>query len=344
MTFPVLALVVALLVVAVAVAVVFKMFQATQETKFGAHEVGLLFGQLRDSLEGFRRAAEAAQKENAGLGRELKVQLDEVGRKAVSLGQQADEFVSALKGGNKIQGNWGEGILAKTLEDSGLVAGVNYDAQTGTRDDRPDVTVYDGRGHKVFIDAKVNITDFTAAVNAANEGRAEEAEALMKRHAASVRAQVKNLAGKDYPHALEGAETVIMFMPSEATFAAAVRADPGLVGYANSLNVALATPQMLLAFLMLFRMGLVHQQVERNNLEIGKRAQQILDRMDAAFVALDKVGKSLEDSLRQYHACLQKLGMESGAQSIVTPAKELVRLTNSAAKLDSKLLEDANRR
>ena len=340
MTLSVLTLVVALFVVAAAVAVVFKMFQATQETKFGAREVGLLFGQLKESLEGFRRAAESAQKENAGLGRELKVQLDEVGRRAVSLGQQADEFVTALKGGNKIQGNWGEGILAKTLEDSGLVAGVNYEAQVGTSSDRPDVTVQDGQGHKIFIDAKVNITDFTAAVNAANEGRTDESEALMKRHAASVRAQVKNLAGKEYPRALGGAETVIMFMPSEATYAAAVRTDPGLVGYANSLHIALATPQMLLSFLMLFRMGLVHQQVEKNNLEIGKRAQQILDRMDAAFVALDKVGKSLEDSLKQYHACLQKLGMESGAQSIVTPAKELVRLTDSAAKLGSKLLSD----
>jgi len=342
-SFSVLALILALLVVAVAVAMVFRMFQATQETKFGAREVGLLFGELRNSLEQFRRAAEAAQKENAGLGRELKVQLDEVGRKAASLGQQADEFVTALKGGNKFQGNWGEGILAKTLEDSGLVRDINYVEQSGTRDDRPDVTVFDGAGHKVFIDAKVNITDYTAAMNAAEEGRADEAEALMKRHAASVRAQVKNLAAKDYPKALGGAETVIMFLPSEATYAAAVRADPGLVGYANQLKIALATPQMLLSFLMLFRMGLIHQQVEKNNLEIGKRAQQILDRMDGAFVALDKVGKSLEDALKQYHACLQKLGMESGAQSIVTPAKDLVRLTDSLAKLDSKLLNETAR-
>jgi len=164
----------------------------------------------------------------------------------------------------------------------------------------------------------------------------------MKRHAASVRAQVKNLASKDYPKALGGAEVVIMFLPSEATYAAAVRADPALVGYASALKVALSTPQMLLSFLTLFRMGLVHQQVEKNNLEIGRRAQQVLDRMDDAFVALDKVGKSLEDALRQYHACLQKLGMESGAQSIVTPAKELVRLTDSVAKRDSRLLNETS--
>ena len=333
------ALVVSLIVVAAAVVVVFRMFLATQETKFSSKEVGLLFAQLKDSLGEFRRAAEASQKENSGLGRELKVQLEEVGRKAASLGQQADEFVTALKGGNKIQGNWGEGILAKTLEDSGLVKDVNYFEQTGTREDRPDVTVEDGLGHKIFIDAKVNITDFTAAMNAANEGRAEEAETLMKRHAASVRAQVKNLAAKNYPKQLEGEEPVIMFLPSEATYSAAVRADPGLIAFANAQKIALATPQMLLSFLMLFRLGIVRQQVEKNNLEIGKRAQQLLDRMDAAFVALDKVGKALDDANAKYHEALGKLGIEPGAQNIITPAKELIRLTESTEKRNAKLLQ-----
>ena len=262
-------IVVALAVVAAAVVVVFKMFLATQEAKFSSKEVGLLFAQLKDSLGEFRRAAEASQKENSGLGRELKVQLEEVGRKAASLGQQADEFVTALKGGNKIQGNWGEGILAKTLEDSGLVRGVNFREQEGTREDRPDVTVEDGLGHKILIDAKVNITDFTAAMNAENEGRTEEAAELMKRHAGSVREQVRKLAAKNYPKQLQGEEPVIMFMPSEATYTAAVRVDPELIAFANAQKVAIATPQMLLSFLMLFRLGIVHQQVEKNNLEIG---------------------------------------------------------------------------
>lgn len=332
-------IVVALIVVTAAVVVVFKMFLATQEAKFSSKEVGLLFAQLKDSLSEFRRAAEASQKENSGLGRELKVQLEEVGRKAASLGQQADEFVTALKGGNKIQGNWGEGILAKTLEDSGLVKGVNFTEQEGTREDRPDVTVFDGQGHKVFIDAKVNITDFTAAMNAANEGRAEAAADLMKRHAASVRAQVKNLAAKNYPRELQGEDLVIMFLPSEATYSAAVRADPSLIAFANAQKIALATPQMLLSFLMLFRLGIVRQQVEKNNLEIGKRAQQLLDRMDAAFVALDKVGKALADANARYHEALGKLGMEPGAQNIITPAKELIRLTESTEKRNAKLLQ-----
>lgn len=306
-----------------------------------AAQVRPLFDRMKGDLDAFRQAAAAAQTENAKLGASLKVQIEEVGKKAEGLGRQADEFVTALKGGNKVQGNWGEGILAKTLEDAGLVKGANFTEQEGTRDDRPDVTVFDGAGHKVFIDAKVNITDFIDAVNAANEGQAETSAALMRKHAASVREQVKRLAAKDYPRALGGAEVVIMFLPSEATYSAAVIADPSLIGFANALKVVLATPQTLLTLLTLFRLGIVHQQVEKNNAEIRKRAEQVIARMDAAFVAFEKVGKALDDATAKYHETLRKLGLEGGAQNVLTPARELVRLTDSAARLNAKALQDA---
>lgn len=306
-----------------------------------AAQVRPLFDRMKGDLDAFCRAAAAAQTENARLGASLKTQIEEVGRKAEGLGRQADEFVTALKGGNKVQGNWGEGILAKTLEDAGLVRGANFTEQEGSRDDRPDVTVFDGAGHKVFIDAKVNITDFIAAVNAANEGRPDESATRMKAHAASVREQVKRLAAKDYPKSLGGAEVVIMFLPSEATYSAAVCADPTLIGFANAQRVVLATPQMLLSFLTLFRLGIVHQQVEKNNAEIRKRAEQVIARMDAAFVAFEKVGRALDDAMARYHETLRKLGLEEGAQNVLTPARELVRLTDSAAKLNAKALQDA---
>lgn len=305
-----------------------------------AEQVRPLFDRMKSDLDAFRQAATAAQTENAKLGASLKTQIEEVGKKAEGLGRQADEFVTALKGGNKVQGNWGEGILAKTLEDAGLVRGENFTEQEGTRADRPDVTVFDGAGHKIFIDAKVNITDFIDAANAANEGRAEASAALMKKHAASVREQVKRLAAKDYPKSLGGAEVVIMFLPSEATYSAAVIADPSLIGFANAQRVVLATPQTLLTLLTLFRLGIVHQQVEKNNAEIHRRAAQVIDRIDAAFVAFEKVGKALDDATAKYHETLRKLGLEEGAQNVLTPARELVRLTDAAAKRNAKSLQD----
>ena len=305
-----------------------------------AAQVRPLFDRMKGDIDAFRQAAADAQKENAKLGASLKTQLDEVGRKAEGLGRQADEFVTALKGGNKVQGNWGEGILSQTLLDAGLVKGDNFVEQEGSREGHPDVTVFDGAGHRIFIDAKVNITNFVEAVNASNEGRADEARALMKKHAASIREQAKNLSERDYPKKFDGAEVVIMFLPSEATYSAAVSADPSIVAFANARKVVLATPQMLLSFLMLFRLGIVHQRVEKNNAEIRTRAEQIIQRMDAAFKALQDIGDALAGATDKYHVALRKLGLEEGGQNVLKPAKELVRLTNSTERRVSRAFQD----
>lgn len=315
---------------------------ASSETALAARnaqQVKPLFDALKDRLEDFRRAAESSQKENAAIGAGLKAKLDEVGQNAKSLGTQASDFVNALKGGNKVQGNWGEGLLSQTLANSGLVRDVNFFEQTGTREDRPDVTVVDGDGHKILIDAKVNITDFSAAMNAANEGRAEEASALLKKHAASVRTQIAGLAAKKYPEKFGAEDLVIMFMPSEATYAAAVQADPEIISFANAQKVALATPQMLLSFLLLFHIGIARQQRVKNQEEIGTRVRQLLDRLDAAFVSLEKVGKAIDEANVRYHEALAKLGYEPGAQNIATPAKEIVRLAGVSDARRSAVLQ-----
>jgi DNA recombination protein RmuC len=300
-----------------------------------SEQVKPLFDAMKADIERFRAAAETAQKENVALGAALRSQISEVGEKASSLGRQADESVTALKGGTKLQGNWGEGILAKVLEDAGLVKDVNYVAQSGTRDaGLPDVRVFDGEGREIIIDAKVNIDDFLQAANAERDGDKAAAEKFLLAHAKSVRTQINGLSARKY------ASLVIMFMPSEATYAAAVRADPALNSYANSRGVVLSSPQMLFGYLVLFKLGLDRIQVDRNNAEIAKRAEQIVSRIDAAFAALDKLGKSLEEASARYHEALGKLGLEAGPRNVLTPAKELIRLTNSTQKRNAKLLQE----
>ena len=302
-----------------------------------AAQVRPLFEQLAAKFGELRQASEQAREANVRLGENLKVKLDEVGLKAQSLGRQADEFVAALRGGNKVQGNWGEGILAKVLEDAGLRRGENFVEQTGAREGLPDVTVFDGAHRKILIDAKVNIVDFIAATNAARAGDAEEAARLMKEHAKRVRAQVDALAARNYPELMKREDkdsesvysnVVVMFMPSEATYFAAVDADPSLVAHANAKKIVLATPQMLFGYILLFKMAIDRVEVARNQEEIAKRAKQIVERMDAAFVALEKVGKSLEDAQSKYHLALAKLGVEPGAQNVAVPARELAKLAN----------------
>ena len=314
-----------------------------------ARDVKPLFDALRQNIDDFRRAAESAKDSNLRLGGELSSKIEAVGKSAQSLGKQADEFVTALRGGNKNQGNWGEGIVRNVLESAGLRAGEDFLEQTGAAGaGLPDFTVKYGEHRKVLIDAKVNIEKFVAANTASSDGRAADADALMKEHARSVRTQIANLAAKRYPAKLKEKDPdgeadyspiVIMAMPSEATYAAALSADPDIGAFANSNNIVLASPQMLFGYLVLFKLVIDRLKVDRNNQEIAKRAGQILSRMDAAFLALEKVGKAIDEAQRQYHESMKKLGGEEGGQSILVPARELGKLVNSTEKRNSAAMQ-----
>lgn len=317
-----------------------------------AKDVKPLFDALRQNIDEFRKAAESARESNVKLGGELSARIEEVGRKAQSLGRQADDFVTALRGGNKNQGNWGEGIVRNVLEGAGLRPDADFIEQHGASDaGMPDFTVLDGAHRKILIDAKVNIDAFLAADQAAKEGRAEEAEKLLGEHAKRVRTQVANLFSKNYPAKLKESDSdleaeyspvVIMAMPSEATYSAAISTDPQLVSYANEHAVVLASPQMLFGYLVLFKIGMDRLKVDRNNQNISNRARQILERMDAAFAALEKIGKSLDSAQEQYHEAMRKLGGENGAQNILVPARELAKLASKTKKPVSLAMQQAD--
>lgn len=317
-----------------------------------AKDVKPLFDALRQNIDEFRKAAESARESNVKLGGELSARIEEVGRKAQSLGRQADDFVTALRGGNKNQGNWGEGIVRNVLEGAGLRPDADFIEQHGASDaGMPDFTVLDGTHRKILIDAKVNIDAFLAADQAAKEGRAEESEKLLGEHAKRVRTQVANLFSKNYPAKLKESDSdleaeyspvVIMAMPSEATYSAAITADPQLVSYANEHAVVLASPQMLFGYLVLFKIGMDRLKVDRNNQNISNRARQILERMDAAFAALEKIGKSLDSAQEQYHEAMRKLGGENGAQNILVPARELAKLASKTKKPVSLAMQQAD--
>ena len=313
-----------------------------QLSERNAKDVKPLFDALRHNIDELRKVTESVKDSNVKLGGELSTKIDEVGRKAQSLGRQAEDFVTALRGGNKNQGNWGEGIVRNVLEGAGLRPGTDFVEQHGASDvGMPDFTVLDGTHRKILIDAKVNIDAFLAADQAAKEGRAEDVEKCLGEHAKKVRAQVMNLSSKNYPARLKERDTdieaeyspvVIMAMPSEATYSAAISADPQLVSFANEHAVVLASPQMLFGYLVLFKIGMDRLKVDRNNQNISNRAKQILERMDAAFVALEKVGKSLGTAQEQYHEAMRKLGGEEGGMNILVPARELARLATTSKK------------
>ncbi len=324
--------------------------QSADLSEKNARDIKPLFDSLEKKIAEFKQASESARVDNEKLGAELKTHICEVGQKAQSLGKQAEDFMTALKGGNKNQGNWGEGIVRNALEGAGLKAGTDFTEQVGARDaGLPDFTVFDGVHRKILIDAKVNIDAFLSAVQASHEGRIADAEARMREHAKSVRTQIAGLAERNYPRKLkerdadkdaEYSPVVIMAMPSEATYAAALSADPQIGTFANERNIALASPQMLFGYLVLFKLGIDRLKVDRNNQEIVRRASQILSRMDAAFAALEEIGKALEKAQAQYHQAMNKLRGDDGGHNVLAPARELAKLMNATEKRHSEALAE----
>jgi DNA recombination protein RmuC len=310
-----------------------------------------LFEQMKERLEEFKTATENAQKENIAINSALRSQIEVLGRNATSLGKQAEDFITALKSGNKIKGNWGEGIVKNTLEAIGLQENKDYKCQTGSEGvGIVDFIISDGTGRKILIDSKVNIDAFIEASNAYESGCHDEAKLLFKKHAEKVKAQIINLSSKNYPQNLEKSNPgciyspiVIMAMPSEATYAAAISADPTLCSFAYSNNIVLASPQMLYGYMVLFKLGLDKIQINRNHDEIFKRVTQVIERMDAACECLEKIGQNLENAKKSYDDAIKKFTGEKGAHSVLSAAKELQRLSRLSLKKQKSEMMDISK-
>lgn len=314
----------------------FAALAAKELASGNAQRLTPILERMKEEFASFKEATATARKENAVLGEALKARIDEVGAASQSLGRQADEFVTALRGGSKAQGVWGEGILTRVLADAGLKEGEHFKLQTGTREaGLPDVTIFDGEHRKILVDSKVNITSFIEACNASRDGDEEAAKRLMREHARSVRAQIQGLAERDYPVRMKNSDkdpdseyspVVIMFMPSEATYAAAITADPTLVAFANAKGIVIATPQMLFGYLVLFKMGLDRLQADRKTAEMLRKATLVCERVEASFATFEEVGKALDKAQAKYHETMRKMGLEPGAMNVLTPARELARM------------------
>ena len=235
-----------------------------------------------------------------------------------AVGREADALARALKSNNKAQGNWGEAVLANLLEVSGLTVGRDFFVQHHTRDAEgreliPDVVVAFPGERRVVIDSKVSLTAFTDYANATDE--AERAAAL-KRHVASVRAHVKELSAKDYASAVEGAiGYVLMFIPNEAAYIAAVTADARLTADAYRAHVILLNPTNLLMALQLAYNLWQSELQGRSVREIYDAADRLYKKFCGFADNFVRIGRGI-DQLNQTYVRAEKQ-LTSGRGSIV---------------------------
>ena len=292
--------------------------------------VALLFKQLQEKLKKYEEEVEKAAGENTRLGEHMKTQLAAL----QNFADRAQAFTAALIGGNKIQGNRGEAMLASILEQSGLQRGVHYDVQQGGQDEgRPDVSIYDAMNrHVILVDSKMNIKDYIAASNLPDdEAHRGEKERALKAHAASVRRQIDNLASKNYAETVAPARegytnlpVVAMFCPFNAVLEVALDRDPALMQYAYEKRIVLVTPLTLWGYLLLISYGWKQREVERRFDEIQRLGGEVLSSLDFLMNDLKVMGDAIANASEAYKNLYRRATLDKGRMSVRRVAKKLM--------------------
>lgn len=282
-----------------------------------------LLNPLQNRLGEFQKAIEQnvhEQKKDTGRLEEKLRQLTEINQ---TLGGEAKRLTEALRGEAKTRGNWGELVLEKILEASGLRRDKEYKIQVSLKGEegrfRPDVIVYLPEGKNVVVDSKVSLVHFEK-LGAPDANREE----LLKSHAASVRTHIKGLAEKGYS-GLEGLNTpdfVFMFVPIEAAFLEAMNFDPEIYEFAFQKKIILLSPATLLAALKLVQNIWRQEDQNRNAREIAKQGATLYDKFAGFVDDLQKVGSQLDTTRKTYDEAMKKL---SGGRGNLIGAAEKLR-------------------
>lgn len=271
--------------------------------------------QLNALLNPFREQVLHFQRELRDRNRILDEEGARLREQIANIGHEASALTRALKGDKQKQGVWGEMILERILEESGLERGLHYDIQSSWTDEdgrtwRPDVIVRMPQKKLLVVDSKVSLNAYEAAVNAETE--ADRAAAL-KRHVEAVRAHITALSAKGYDQLDDGAvDYVLMFIPIEGAFSEALRVDPGLASFAMDRRVGLTTPTTLMLTLRTVEHIWTVERRESNALEIAKRAGQLYDKVAGFVDSLDEVGVALTKASNAHRTAVDRLSRGQG--------------------------------
>ena len=295
--------------------------------------------QLGDFQKHMTEAEKHASKERITLQEQVKM-LNETNSQ---MSEEARNLTRALKGDNKSQGNWGEMVLGRVLELSGLVAGREYETEVSeTTEDgsrkRPDVIIHMPDNRQVVVDAKVSLKHYEQYCEADDT---EAQEAAMKLHLASIKAHVKGLSAKNY-HDLSSITTidyVLMFIPIEASFTEAMRVDRSIYDDAISKKVLIVTPSTLLAVLRTIETMWRNERQTRNAVEIARKAGALYDKFVGFSETLLKVGGKIGDAQLAYDKAFSQL--TTGRGNLVNRVKDLEALGAKTSKQIAQSLSDA---
>ncbi len=260
------------------------------------------------------------------------------------ISEDADNLTRALKGDTQTQGAWGEIILERILEESGLRKGVEYDAQGGFRDAegkllKPDVVVHLPEGKEIIIDSKVSLVAYERYVRAEDDNARERA---VKEHLVSINAHLKGLESKKYDElpGVKSLDFVLMFIPVESAFMLAIEKDSQIFRKAFDKNIMIVSPSTLLVTLRTIENIWRYEHQNKNALKIADEAGKLYDKFVGFVEDLENVGSQLETTRKSYEAAHNKL--KSGRGNLVSKAQGLIELgVKSRKQLPAEMVEDA---
>lgn len=295
--------------------------------------LGQLLDPLKERIQSFEKRVEESYQQEARERFSLAKELERLQQLNQRLGDEAKNLTQALKG-QKTQGNWGELILERVLEHAGLEKGREYQTQVslkGADGERyqPDVLIMLPGDKQVVVDAKVSLTAYQQYVSCDDPS---VAQAALKQHVLSLRNHVKGLSGKDYKR-LEGLHSldfVLLFVPIEAAFSAALQAEPGLFQEAFDRQIVIVSPTTLLATLRVIDSLWKQERQSQNAREIAERAGWLYDKFVLFIQDLDEVGNRLQQLDKAYSSARNKL--TEGRGNLVSRSEQLKLLGARASK------------
>lgn len=285
--------------------------------------LNLLLRPLNEQLSEFRQRLEHLHSQDSKDRTILQQELDQLRQLNQQLSSDALNLTEALRGKNKFQGQWGELVLSRVLEASGLRPGREFELQVHLKDEdgsafQPDAIVHLPENRDILIDAKVSLKDFARVIGADS---AEEQQAGMQAHLASVKRQINLLAGKQYHSLVDlGAlDFVLLFIPVEGAFQAVVEHEPDLLVQAMRQKVILSSPSTLLAILRTIHHLWRIDEQHRNSLAIAKQAASIYDKLVGFVESFNAIGLRLNQTQQAWHTAKNRLS--SGHGNLIAKAE-----------------------
>ena len=315
-------------------------------TESNRSNMDLLLHPLKENIKAFEAKVDKVYKDESNERFTLKGTIDELIKQTKIIQDDATNLTKALKGDTKMQGNWGEVILDRVLEASGLKEGESYTKQgknmnlfdeDGNRF-MPDVIVHLPENKHLIIDSKVSLIAYERLVNSTSE---EEKARHIKAHIDSVKNHISGLSIKSYQNlsGINSPEFVLLFVPIESSFSIAIQHDLELFDFAWKKRVVLVTPSTLLATLKTIASVWKQEQQTRNAMDIATKAGALYDKFVGFTEDMKKIGQNIDRSKDAYNEAFSKLSTGSG--NLAGRAETLRKLgAKNSKQLDQKLLEE----